>query len=95
MLSEPQATAILEMRLQRLTSMEVQKGDRRNGPASQPDCRTRRPSGHSEKIYALIGQETRELSEAYGNPRKSEISPVEVDGSISLEDLIQEEESWC
>ena len=47
---------------------------------------------HPQKIYALIGQETRELGEAYGNPRKSEISPVEVDGSISLEDLIQEEE---
>ena len=91
-LSEAQATAILEMRLQRLTSMEVQKimdemAQLRSLIAELEDL-----LAHPQKIYALIGRETSELSKAYGSPRKSEISPVEVDGSISIEDLIQEEE---
>ena len=92
MLSEPQATAILEMRLQRLTSMEVQKVIDEMAQLRSLIAELEDLLAHSEKIYALIRQETHELSEAYGNPRKSEISPVEVDGSISLEDLIQEEE---
>ncbi|WGK69052.1 DNA topoisomerase (ATP-hydrolyzing) subunit A [Candidatus Haliotispira prima] len=91
-LSERQAVAILEMRLQRLTGMEVEKIVAELNELYRQIVELEDFLAHSEKIYALIGDETRELGEKYGTPRCTDISPVEVDGSISLEDLIQEEE---
>ncbi|MEM9424135.1 MAG: DNA topoisomerase (ATP-hydrolyzing) subunit A [Spirochaetota bacterium] len=91
-LSERQAVAILEMRLQRLTGMEVQKIIDELKELYQLIAELEDLLAHPEKIYRLIRDETHELGEKYGSPRRTDISPVEVDGSISMEDLIQEEE---
>ncbi len=91
-LSERQAVAILEMRLQRLTNMEIQKIIDELKELYELIAKLEDLLAHSKKIYALIGDETNELGQKYGSARRTDISPVEVDGSISLEDLIQEEE---
>ena len=91
-LSELQAVAILEMRLQRLTSMEVRKIVDELNECYRLIAELEDLLAHHEKIYGLVSAETRELGEKYGTPRRTDISAVEVDGSISMEDLIQEEE---
>lgn len=91
-LSERQAKAILEIRLQRLTSLEVQKVIDELEAKYQLIRELEDLLAHKEKIDNLIQQETRQIAKQYNTPRQSEISPVEVDGSITMEDLIQEQE---
>ena len=74
-LSERQAVAILEMRLQRLTSMEIQKIVDELNELYKLIAELEDILAHPEKIYALIGEETRELGQKYGTPRQTDISP--------------------
>lgn len=91
-LSEIQANAILEMRLQKLTSLETQKILDELAGLYKLIAELEDLLAHQEKIYAMIQSETQEISAKYGTERRTDISPVEVDGSITAEDLIQEED---
>jgi DNA gyrase subunit A len=85
-LSEDQAQAILELRLQRLTGLEQDKirEEYREVVALIADLLDilEKPA----RITAIIGAELRSVKEEYGDPRRTEIVTVAED--ISIEDLI-------
>ncbi|HET7669003.1 MAG TPA: DNA gyrase subunit A [Burkholderiales bacterium] len=85
-LSEAQAQAILELRLQRLTGLEQDKirDEYKEVMALIADLIDilAKPA----RITRIIGDELRKLKEEFGDPRKSEIVTVAED--ISIEDLI-------
>lgn len=89
-LSERQAQAILEMRLQRLTALERDKilEERRDLIATV--AKLREILGSEKLILDLAVEELTELREKFGDARKTEI--VEDVGEISIEDLITDEE---
>ncbi len=90
-LSEAQAQAIVDMRLGRLTSLETEKilAELKEIEARIEYLKSLLAS--PEAIYQVIKQETRELAEKYGDDRRTEIVPNQVE-QINLEDLIKPEE---
>ena len=88
--SEKQATSILEMRLQRLTSMEREKilEDHKN---TTEEIRRLEMILQSEALlFDIIKKELLEIRDKYGNKRLTEI--VDELPDITLEDMIKEEE---
>jgi DNA gyrase subunit A len=88
--SEKQATSILEMRLQRLTSMEREKilEDHKN---TTEEIRRLEMILQSEALlFDIIKKELSEIRDKYGNKRLTEI--VDELPDITLEDMIKEEE---
>jgi DNA gyrase subunit A len=90
-LSDAQAQAIVDMRLGRLTSLETEKilAELKEIEARIEYLKFLLAS--PEAIYQVIKQETRELAEKYGDDRRTEIVPNQVE-QINLEDLIRPEE---
>ena len=89
--SEKQAQAILDLRLQKLTSLETQKildelEEIRITIAYLEDL-----LANEYKILGVIKEETLEISEKYGTDRATEINPEEVI-QVNIEDLIVEED---
>jgi DNA gyrase subunit A len=89
-LSENQAQAILDMRLQRLTGMERQKIMQEAEAVRAAIARFRQILAEEAEVRALIAQELTEIKERYGDGRRTEIVPEAVD--ITAEDLIADEE---
>ncbi|MEJ2671119.1 MAG: DNA gyrase subunit A [Deltaproteobacteria bacterium] len=89
-LSETQAQAILDMRLQRLTGMERQKIVQEAQAVAENMARLRRILAEETEVKALIAQELTELKERYGDERRTDIVPQAQD--ITAEDLIADEE---
>ena len=90
-LSEKQAQAILDMRLQKLTSLETQKiidelNEIRAQIAYYKDL-----LAHPHKILQVVKEETLEIGEKYGDERRTEIVTDEVE-EINIEDLIKKED---
>jgi DNA gyrase subunit A len=90
-LSERQAQAILDMRLQKLTSLETQKILDELKEIQELIAYLKELLENEEKILEVIKEETREIEEKYGDERRTEIVPDEVE-EIDVEDLIQEED---
>jgi DNA gyrase subunit A len=89
-LSEEQAKAILDMRLQRLTGLERDKIATEASELEKTIDRLRKILASRDEILNIIKQELTELCESYGDERRTQI--VEQEGEIGHEDLIQEEE---
>lgn len=89
-LSEIQATAILEMRLQRLTNIEREKINEDYREVIKLIARLREILSHERLLLNLIIEELQEIKEKYGDERRTEIVEEALD--ISLEDLIVEED---
>jgi len=89
-LSQAQANAILEMRLQRLTALERDKIVQEYKDIIKEIARLREILGSEEKVRAIIREETLALAEEFGDERRTEI--VSDTGEIELEDMIAEEE---
>ncbi|MGB9698852.1 MAG: DNA gyrase subunit A [Thermodesulfobacteriota bacterium] len=89
-LSEAQATAILEMRLQRLTNMEREKINEDYREVIKLIARLREILSQERLLLNLIIEELQEIKEKYGDERRTEIVEEALD--ISLEDLIVEED---
>src|SRR6476469_3432513 len=89
-LSERQAEAILNMRLAKLTGLEIDKleAELREVRAIIKDLRTL--LGSRDKRMALLKSELQEISQKYGDERRSEITSDE--GEFTIEDLIADEE---
>jgi DNA gyrase subunit A len=90
-LSEIQAQAILDMRLQRLTSLETQKilDELKTTLALIAELKALLAS--EEKILGVVKTETLELAEQYGGSRRTEILAEEIE-EFNIEDLIQKED---
>jgi DNA gyrase subunit A len=85
-LSDAQAQAILELRLQRLTGLEQDKifGEYRDVMAEIVDLID--ILAKPERVTAIVGDELRAIRDSFGDARRSEIVAQGVD--LSLEDLI-------
>lgn len=89
-LSEAQARAILELRLQRLTGLEQDK------LASETEELSERIKGFLEiltsrpRLLEILREELEEISEKFGDARRTQIEPSEFEHDI--EDLIQRED---
>jgi DNA gyrase subunit A len=88
-LSEPQAQAILDMRLQRLTGLEREKVVEEYRELMVTIERLRAILGSDRLVLEEIQRELAELKEAYGDRRRTEIIPETAD--ISIEDMIADE----
>jgi DNA gyrase subunit A len=89
-LSERQASAILEMRLSRLTGLEQDKLAREYKELCDEIARLRAILESEELLMRLIVEELREIKQKHGSPRLTSI--VEDEAEIEVEDLIQEED---
>jgi len=89
-LSEVQAQAILEMRLQRLTGLERQKVLEELKEVQAEIKHLKELLEDEEKIKQVIKKELLEVKEKFGDERRTEI--VDKGEEIKLEDLIAEEE---
>lgn len=90
-LSEIQAQAILDMRLQRLTSLEVQKIVDELEEIAKNVLYLQDLLANPPKIYDLIAEETKTLALQYGDDRRTEVLSSEIEG-ITNEDLIEVED---
>ncbi len=89
-LSEIQAQAILEMRLQRLTNLEREKINEEYKALIQLIARLREILSNERLLLNVIIEELKEIKERYGDERRTEI--VEEAQDLQLEDLIVEED---
>jgi DNA gyrase subunit A len=89
-LSEKQSEAILNMRLARLTALEIDKldGELQEVRALIKDLKGILAS--RDRRMAILKEELDELVKKFGNPRRTEI--VADEGEFSIEDLIAEED---
>jgi len=89
-LSQIQAQAILDMRLQRLTSLERDKVLEEYAETERAIQRYRGILGDEREISKIIIEELRAVREKYADPRRTEI--VDEVGVLSVEDLIVDED---
>ena len=85
-LSEPQVTAILELRLYQLTGLEREKIEDEYLQLIKRIEELNSIIKSEKRVLAIITNELTEIKEKYGTPRRSEIVPDE--GEINMEDLI-------
>jgi len=91
LLSEAQSEAIVEMRLGRLTSLEVEKIEQELNEIKSRIAYYKELLADEKKLRGVIKDETREIAEKYNDKRRTEIVAGEVE-NINIEDLIKKEE---
>jgi DNA gyrase subunit A len=89
-LSEKQAQAILDMRLQRLTGLEREKIEEEYAELVKLITHLRAVLENEELVLKVIKEELLEIRQKYGDPRRTAIEALE--NEIDIEDLIQERE---
>jgi DNA gyrase subunit A len=89
-LSEVQAKAILDMRLQRLTGLEQSKINEEYDEVSALVLQLEGILADPQKVLNIIIEEQEEIKKRYGDARRTEIVVASED--ISVEDLIVEED---
>ncbi len=88
---EEQSQAIVDMRLGRLTGLRIEELRKEMEEIKVLIAHLEDLLAHNEKILALIKTETNELSDKYGDDRRTDIVAGEVE-EINVEDLIKEED---
>ncbi|MGC8985904.1 MAG: DNA gyrase subunit A [Thermoplasmata archaeon] len=89
-MSEIQAKAVLDLRLQRLTAMERESILREEEEIRKNIENLKDILSHQEKIYDIIKRELSDLKKRYGDERRTEIVREEI-GTRDIEDLIPSE----
>ncbi|MDQ3832638.1 MAG: DNA gyrase subunit A, partial [Actinomycetota bacterium] len=90
-LSERQAQAILDLRLQRLTALERRKVEQEHKDLVEKIRYLEGVLADETKVYEIIKEELLEVKAAYGNERRTSITGAE-EADFEIEDLIAEEE---
>ncbi len=89
-LTEAQAQAVLDMRLQRLTGLEREKLQGEYRELQEEIARLETILGDETELRKVIKKELRDVKKSFGDERRTVISDDE--GNISKEDLIAEED---
>jgi DNA gyrase subunit A len=89
-LSDLQAQAILDMQLRRLAALERKKIQDEHKEVKKTIAYLEDLLASPKKILALIKDDLKELSEKYGDPRRTHISPDATE-EFSEEDLVPDE----
>ncbi|MBQ7407697.1 MAG: DNA gyrase subunit A [Clostridia bacterium] len=91
-LDEKQANAILDMRLQRLTSLEVEKLQAELAELDRIMADLRDILDKPERVLAIIKNELIEIKEKYPTPRKTELSydlsEIDIADLVKREDVV-------
>lgn len=90
-LSERQAQAILDLRLQRLTALERQKVEREHRDLIEKIEYLESVLADDGKVYEIIKEELLEVRAAYADERRTQIT-IDEGADFEIEDLIAEEE---
>jgi len=90
-LSEIQAKAILEMRLQKLTGLERDKVRAEFDELMKTITNLKEILGSIDLQKGIAKEELEDIKERYGDERRTEIN-LQGDGEINIEDLIADEE---
>ncbi|MBE5737991.1 MAG: DNA gyrase subunit A, partial [Clostridiales bacterium] len=92
LLSDKQANAILEMRLQRLTSMEVEKLNEELVELDKTIADLKDILANSSRVKAIIRSDMEQIKEKYPSPRKTELSydygEIDIADMIPVEDVV-------
>jgi DNA gyrase subunit A len=88
-LSEIQARAILDMRLQRLTGLERDKIREEHAELMRLIDHLKAVLASEDMRYGIIKSETLEIRDKYGDERRTQI--VQASGDMSMEDLIADD----
>src|SRR5512132_3820472 len=91
-LSEIQAQAILDLRLQRLTGLERKRIEDEFADLQERIAELRTILGDESRIDGLIREELLELKQVYGKGDERRTEIVAAEGELDLEDLIAEED---
>jgi len=89
-LSEIQAKAVLEMRLQKLVSLEMEKLRAEYDELMKTIASLKEILASEGKQREIIKEELREIKEEFGDERRTQITYA--DGEISVEDMIPNDE---
>lgn len=89
-LSDKQANAILEMRLQRLTHLEIDKLEQNLSQLEKDIVEYQDILANPHRVEEIIKTEMLEIKDKYNSPRRSELSYDYND--IDIEDLIEQED---
>lgn len=89
-MTEIQAKAVLELRLQRLTGMERDKIREEHAEIMKKIAYYKEVLGNEELRYQIIKEELLEVKQKFGDERKSEITYLADD--VNILDLIEEED---
>jgi DNA gyrase subunit A len=89
-LTEVQAEAILALTLRRLTALETDRIKSEHADLTERVAELRDILGDEAKVLQLIKDELQEIADAYGDERRTEITPSE--DEIDIEDLIADQQ---
>jgi DNA gyrase subunit A len=89
-LSNLQSQAILDMKLQKLTGLEIEKIKEEYDELLKTIKRLKEIIEKSSEQFKIIKEEFKEMIEKYGDDRKTKI--VKDEGDLLIEDLIQDED---
>jgi DNA gyrase subunit A len=89
-LSHIQATAILDLRLSQLTALEADAIKQEHADVSERIAELRAILGDETRVLSIIKEELSEISERFGDERRSEITHSE--DEIDIEDLIADQQ---
>lgn len=89
-LSEIQSRAILDMRLQRLTGLEIEKVQEEYDGLQKLIADFKEILASEERQRDIVKEELQDVKERFGDERRTEITASE--GEISIEDLIRKED---
>jgi DNA gyrase subunit A len=90
-ITETQAQAILDLRLQRLTGLERRAIEEELLETLKSIMNFREILSSERRVYQIIEEELLDLKEAYGDDRRTEII-ADPDNELTPEDLIVEED---
>jgi DNA gyrase subunit A len=90
-LSERQAQAILDLRLQRLTALERRKVEQEHRDLVEKIEYLEGVLADESKVYGILKEELLEVRAAYNDERRTQLAIYE-DADFEIEDLIAEEE---
>ena len=90
-LDDVQSQAIVDMKLGKLTSLETEKLEAELKETEALIAYLKDLLSSEAKIRAIVKEETLAIAKKYGDPRRTEIVPDEVE-AINIEDLIKKEE---
>jgi DNA gyrase subunit A len=89
-LTQIQAQAILDLRLQQLTALEADAIKREHADLMERIKELRELLGDEDKVFGLIKEELQEIADHYGDERRTVIAPSEDD--LDIEDLIADQQ---
>ena len=89
-LTRPQAQAILDMRLQRLTALEAGKIKEEHAELTKRIKELRDLLGDERKVLALVKTELAEVVERFGDERRTKIGRAEAE--VGIEDMIADQQ---